>query len=576
MYKRLTYVAVFVVSLHVSLYAADTSKFMTPIIMYLLDGKSLPGTSDRDYFFTPHPTNSSGGSSSSSGSTDPKYTYEYEGMPLYAQSMDKSGYILTSVTDADYNALSLAQKRILADKLLATLYYGMPLQEFESAIASHTFISNIWNMVHTERNNLSAIETRLDDNGNEDQEFYFHTWPSGTKEVSRILARFYVMPYLDRHYVDFWSAYVLTSTIMFSPAYELESSHSPNIDRVYGALVRNQRDDCSIEYLTFLHMTSDDNWRRFRSPEDNGREMMEIYLLDFEDGHVPIAAQALKNWSLNRDNDTLVIALNENTIPLNLFNTTITDGFDFYRELTKSDAFIPGVTARLVDIYFPTYSGAQKQSIVNQIVQSDPQTWQDILLQIVFSHEYLFNSDKPKSAEELFFSQSKKTYFAHRRGFFSYFARALSEMHQAPMKYKLGKYSEVPLDTQSFLNYHKMIREWTMVRYKNSWSWGWHDTELLFDGIFGGYEEEEDPYEMVVQRLVDYLFLSTVSRRATDEERSFFASHFIDDDGEYKYEFELFPTDRDSDPLDDRRNGAITILDYLSRLSELYRYQKVQ
>jgi hypothetical protein len=42
-------------------------------------------------------------------------------------------------------------------------------------------------------------------------------------------------------------------------------------------------DDVGMRYSTYLHMTSSDNWRRFRSPEDNGREMLEIYTLDFND-----------------------------------------------------------------------------------------------------------------------------------------------------------------------------------------------------------------------------------------------------------------------------------------------------
>jgi len=87
-------------------------------------------------------------------------------------------------------------------------------------------------------------------------------------------------------------------------------------------MVRNLQDDSTMAYSTYLHMISSDNWRRFRSPEDNGREMMEIYTLMFDDSKVPIAGKALQNWKLDRDNDTLVIGLNENTQELSLFNTT--------------------------------------------------------------------------------------------------------------------------------------------------------------------------------------------------------------------------------------------------------------
>jgi hypothetical protein len=564
--KSISFIIVSLISLPIVGNAAASPAYMTPIIQYLLDSDTGSSSSN----------NSSEGSSSSSGSNsdDPKYTYEYEGMTLYKMNMPNNAYHLHSLSDSEFYTLTLPQKRVVADKLLATLYFGVPKEAFETMIASSTFMSDIETMITQERNDLSVAEARLNDNGDDDEEFSFSTWPNGTEETSKILARFYVLEYLDKHYIDFWSSYVLTSTIMFSPAYELESSHAPNIARVYGALVRNQRDDCSIAYLTFLHMISDDNWRRFRSPEDNGREMMEIFLQDFNDAHVPIAAQALKNWNLDRDYDTLVIGLDDNTQPLSLFGTTITDGYDFYRELAKSDAFVPAVTSRLVDIYFPTFSNTQKATIVSQIIESDPGTWQDILLQIVFSKEYLFNSDKPKSAEELFYSQSKKSYFQHRRGFFSRFAKALTNMHQAPMKYKLGKYTEVPLDTQSFLTYHKAIREGIMIRYYgNGWSSGWSD-ELVRDEVFNGIFSNNNA--TVIERFVDYLFLTTLSRTATQEEKNFFKSHMLYENGTYKYEFELFPTANGDDPLNDRRNTTVTIMDYLSRLAEFYRFQKVQ
>ncbi len=515
-----------------------------------------------------------GGEDSSSGtntSNDPKYNYEYEGLTLYAPNMSFANYRLASLSDSDFNVLTDAQKRVVADKLLSTLYFGMPRAEMEVLIDSGSFVSTIQTMIKQKTNDLEELEARLNDNGGDDEEFYFSTWPSGTAEVSRILARFYAMEHLDKNYIDYWSAYVLSSTIMFSPAYELASSHAPNIDRVYGALVRNFRDEITAKYSTFLHMISDDNWRRFRSPEDNGREMMEIYLLDFDDSHVPIAGQALKNWKLDRDNDTLVVGMDENTQPLQLFGTTLTNGYDFYRELAKSADFNKGVTGRVVDVYFPTFSPTEKSSIVTSIVSSNPETWQDILLQIVFSKTYLLNSDKPKSAEELFYSLSKKIHFQHRRGFFSTFARTLPEMNQASMKYKLGKYTEVPLDTQSFITYHKFMRENVFIRYNNEWSSGWLDEELIPDDLFEGISSYE--HQQILDTLTDHVFLSAIARTADAEEKAIFRSHMLQDDGTYAYPFRLF---KDDGSLNERRYATITIMDYISRLTQTYRFEKVQ
>ncbi len=501
---------------------------------------------------------------------DDKYGYTYDGMPLYATNMPVDDYKLKALSNTRFNSLSSADQNIIADKLLSTLYFGMPLQEISGLIESGNFITEIRTMISEDKNDHILAENRLNDSGDEG-EFNFNDWAAGAKEVAKILARFYVLEELDKEYVNYWSAYVLTSTIMFSPAYELESSHNPNIERVYSSLVRSFREDTTLEYTTFLHMISDDNWRRFRSPEDNGREMMEIFLQDFDDTKVPVAGQALKNWHLDRDNDTLVIGLDENTEPLELYGDTIVDGFDFYRVLVTSSDFTKEVTGRLVDIYFPTFSTTKKSSIVSNIVASNPDTWQDILLQIVFSERYLLESDKPKSAEELFFSLSKKIHFQHRRGFFSYFSGSLNDMNQASMKYKLGKYVEVPLDTQSFITYHKAMREKVFIRYKNEWSSGWVEELFIPDELFEGipvYEHAE-----MLEHLINYLFMTTLCRPANEDEINLFKSHMLNEDGNYDYPFKIF---KDDGSTSGRRSATIVIMDYISRLVQNYRFEKVQ
>ena len=507
-----------------------------------------------------------GGGGGESAPAETKYTSTYEGLPLYAENMAAASYALTGITDARFNALPEADQRLVADKLLTTLYFGLPLESMEAMIASGTFVSSVREMMDADVNDLATADARLNDG----EDFDFSDWPAGASEIGKILARFYVLESLDKNYVAYWSAYVLASTIMFSPAFELESSHNPNIERIYGALVRGIREEQTMRYSTFLHMISDDNWRRFRSPEDNGREMMEIFLLDFNDKHVPLAGQALKNWHLDRDNDTLVVGLDENRDPVSLFGTTVTNGYDFYRELAKSSEFIPGVTARLVDVYFPTFAASAKKTIVNTLVASNPATWQDLLLQIVFSEKYLFESDRSKSDEELFFSLSKKLHFVHNQNFFNYLAGDLNDMNQASMKYKLGKSVEVPLDSQSFITYHKSIRERVMIRYTTSWAAGWETETLLPDTLFGDFA----PYEQLgmTEHLIDYLFLSTVARYPDAEERQLFIDAMIDDEELFNYPFRLF---RDDGKLDERRNAAVAVLDYLSRLGELYRYAKV-
>ena len=509
-------------------------------------------------------------SSKSPINAEDKYSYMYEGMPLYATNMSVNDYKLKSLSNNKFNSLSSSEQELIADKLLSTLFFGMPREEISNLIETGTFITKIRSMLDKNTNDLVLAEERLNDSGDEG-EFYFNDWAAGAEEVAKILARFYVLEELDKEYANYWSAYILSSTIMFSPAYELESTHNPNIERIYSALVRAFREELTLEYSTFLHMISDDNWRRFRSPEDNGREMMEIFLQDFDDTKVPIAGQALKNWHLDRDNDTLVIGLDENRESLQLYGKTIVDGFDFYRVLVNSSDFTKEVTDRLVDIYFQTFNNTQKASIVSNIVASNPNTWQDILFQIVFSESYLLESDKPKSAEELFFSLSKKIHFKHKRKFFSYFAGNLGDMNQASMKYKLGKYVEVPLDTQSFISYHKVLREDVFIRYKNEWSSGWEEELFIPDKLFEGVSAYE--HSEILERLINFLFMSTLSRPASEQEIELFRGHMLTDEKTYQHPFRIF---KDDGSINERRNATIIIMDYISRLAQNYRFEKVR
>jgi hypothetical protein len=309
--------------------------------------------------------------------------------------------------------------------------------------------------------------------------------------------------------------------------------------------------------------------------------------LDADDTHVPLAGKALQNWKLNTDSDTLEVGLNRNTTPLSLFGTTVYNVDDFYRELAKSNAFTSGVTSRLVDFFFPEKSSTQKASIVNSIVSSKPETWQDILLQILFSEEYLLNNNRAQSAEETFFSLTKKVHFRNRRSTFYYLKEALEDMHQATMKYKLGKLERVPLDTLSFAHYHKNIRENILLQQANpeqddpdSWNYdGWQADFISFDKFT--YNSNSDTESL--KGFVDYLFESTVARKATASEQQLFKEHMIESrDGKqlFRYEFNMFVTYDDLDIQHEEReerkgNIAIIVLDYISRLDLTYRQREV-
>ncbi len=511
-------------------------------------------------------------------SSDPKYDLSYQGLWYYRPEMSHNSYSLTQLGDREFNRLSLADRRKVADKLLSSLFFGYPAPVLDQMLHSGTFLCSIRQRLFSERNNMAEVEEEIRD----EEKFYRDDNSWRPYEAFDILARFYAMDYLDNHFLHNWIAYILTQTIMFSPAYELDSSHYPDISNVYNWLVMDMDDDVGMRYSTYLHMTSVDNWRRFRSPEDNGREMLEIYTLDFDDTHVPMAATTLKNWFLDEDHDTLVVGLNGNTVPQPLFGTSVTTGFEFYRELVKSNGFVSGSVRRLVDFFFTDATDARKQQITELLVSSHPETWEDILVQILFSREYLLNSTRAKSAEELFYSLVRKLDYKHYKYTFYYFFENLDHMHQASMKYKLGKLERVPLDTLSFAYYHKYIREYVLLRavcgdeeenYYDSWNnYGWRPALLGNDR----FSYDENNPEATLRSFITYLFEFLVHRPPDSGEMAMFLDNMLRDDGRYEWSYDFAAVNDSTGCYDRREQTARDVFDYLSRLSELYVYQEVR
>ena len=515
---------------------------------------------------------------------NPKFDLEYKGLTFYHKNLSPQNYALPSLTDSTFNTLSLEKKLLVANKILSTLFFGYPQKELLEKINSSTFLSDIRNGLDEERTDKAWLESYILD---EDYFTQYSRWAE--PQAITILSRFYAMKHLDNYFLKNWIAYILTQTIMFSPAYELESTHTPNIANVYNRIVTFLNEESGMRYITYVHMMSEDNWRRFRSPEDNGREMLEIFTLDMDDSHVPIAGKALQNWKLNTDSDTLEVSLNQNTQPLNLFGTIIVNGDDFYRELVKSSLFTKGVTKRLVDFFFPETSLSKKAHITNTIVSTQPETWQDILLQIIFSEEYLLHSHRAKSAEETFYSLAKKMKFKHRKNTFYSFKESLEKMHQASMKYKLGKLKRVPLDTLSFAYYHKYIREEILLRRSNpdkidiydSWSrQGWDKSFTEFDN----FTYNSNDIETSLDNYINYIFKTIISRKANNLELQFFRNHMIyEEDGEkyFHWAFDMFDTYDDQQRQYEEREEhksyiAYIVLDYISRLDVTYSFSEVK
>ncbi len=461
------------------------------------------------------------------------------------------------LSDAEYDALSARDRYAVVNKIMGTIFKGMAPEEFfdlRNGLSSPTPMDNQNIVSQIEADLLVGInETTYRNRVRQKYEF-----DESTKPVQYQLALLYEVP-ISRNYFELWMAYQLTNTILFSPAVELGTVSYDDAERVFERLVSMIRQGSSIREIVNAHMTSQENWRRFRSPEDNTREMMEIFLHRFNDAEVPLAAQTCQNWSLVKEKINgkyeyrLVIGDDPNTEPVDILGTTIVECRDFYDAVSNHADLIPTIVATIVDLFLRDDTAVDRQRIIDDIVEDGPETFNAIFMNLLFSKEYLVSVERPKSFEELFFASADKIDWYAGRKFFYYLNRpsscsgsgSLNSMKQAAMTYKLGRPAAIPLDTLSFAYYHKAVREKLLIKYK------WDPDRVDVDG----WQESLLSVELTGDDFIDYLFLAVLSRKATAEELSLINAVFAN---------------RGYDRDDRKRQQAMIVLDYLSRLSELY------
>lgn len=526
--------------------------------------------------------------------TDSKLSIVEDNVVKYAPAKSPSSYSLTQLSNSDFNALSDENKYIVADKLLSSLFFSYKYEELKSRVESGSFIADIQEQLLLSLNDMSEIEDEIHNDE--------HYTISDSKPQNVILSRFGAMTELDKVYFNHWMSYILTQTILFSPAAELGTVSAPDAYGVYNRLYYDLAGEKSMRYSSFTHMTSDENWRRFRSPEDNGREMLEIFALDGNDSNVPIAAQALKNWHLSKYTDTLVVTQDRNTKELRtLSNMHFQNGLEFYAALANSPEFTKGVTSRLVDFMFTDSTVEKKSEIVQTIVRSNPEAWADILKQILFSKEYLLHTQRVKSIEELAFPLMKKTSYNSYYRTFDTLTNYMDEMSQPSMKYKLGKLTRVPLDDISFAFYQTYLRNeifrarsldatlsynprsadsdtknsaYIMNDYTNSRRRGVSCKNFMSDENFVSVEGD---YNATNANYVEYVFHAILNRAPTQDESQMLVTHISTS---YYYKNLLY------DRAEEDYNTYVhyeakhlinyLVFEYMIRLDELYFFKEVE
>ncbi len=384
----------------------------------------------------------------------------------------------------------------------------------------------------------------------------FYQFDTNSKPLQYPLTTLYEMP-LSSDYFNFWIGYILANTILFSPAVELDSVEALDAQRVYHRLVTLLDEGKSISEIAYEHMLSQENWRRFRSPEDNTREMMEIFLGRFMDEEVPKAAKACQNWYLSDDSQDyqLIKTFNVNETAQSLLDTQLTTCEEFYRRVSTHPSLLPRVIGILVDYFYDGASDEAKASIVNRLVAQGYTHFKPLFLDIIFSESYLLETERPKKYEELFLGLGQSIRWKANYNFFRYLNRdpsssnqaTLMDMNQASMRYKLGRNGSVPLDSLSFSYVHNSVRDSLFFDrktnefsdYDGGWQAGFIDIVLAEGSDF-----------------IDYVFVSLLGRVATEDEKTTLNEVFVSQGEE-----------------EDELAQTLIMMDYISRLTELYYFK---
>ena len=146
--------------------------------------------------------------------SDPKYALSYKGLTFYYQGLTPSQYKLDQLTNDEFNTLGSAQKLQVANKLLSTLFFGYPQKELQAKIDSDNFINGVRSGLEEDKTDKAWLENYILDE-NKFRQYSSYNEP----QAINILSRFYAMKNLDSYFFKNWVAYILTQTIMFSPAY---------------------------------------------------------------------------------------------------------------------------------------------------------------------------------------------------------------------------------------------------------------------------------------------------------------------------------------------------------------------
>lgn len=563
-------------------------------------------------------------------------------------SGDQGGSVLSysfTLTQKEFDALSADDQFMVANKVLSTMYRGMPADEFfdltqgfEAPVVQYTnFIERTQRALTTPLKDSEIKSLNKDIFGVEDNietEDVDESIPARFTSIDNnephqiFMARAHTYPLSENQMVQ-WMSFFLANTIMFSPAREMDSTNTQDIDRVLGYLNGALSDGLTMREVVrgWLHNLT--RWRVSRSPENHALEMFELYLGVFNDTpeeqqNTINGGKACSQWYLT-DNDADYQLLKDNTQdgiaePVKVFGQYIYDCDDLYGVVAGHPLFIPRMVEVISNYFLDGMSTQKKQDIVQKIVATNPETFQDVFMAVMFSKAFLLESERPKSFEENAFNFLHAMHWTPRSGSGDLGTRVLDNVYDssgngrtvgvhnmgmAAMDYKIGRTPFLPMDVLSFATYHKAIRESVLLNNrafdgcshpgrKYEGCYNIREDEKLEGYIPFQYEGEAGAFyrqgtedlkpeleNLTAIEFIDFIFMTALGRRADATERAAFLEEASQDNRYYIKEdddgvLQLRPTTQSDEIWENRTDDfAEIMLDYISRLPEFYYYKSV-
>jgi hypothetical protein len=539
------------------------------------------------------------------------------GTPEANSGFNVSGFA-APLSQAEFNSLPPEQQYQVASKLYGTLFRGISAEDFFDLSAgtdnltpkSNTFLVDTRKALETTLivDELRAADTLIegfDSEGNPNEADAKYAFDDDTdadeneKAMQLPLARIKEYPISRDMYVQ-WMAYFLSNTIMYSPAVEMESTNTVDAQNMYRFLTTNIREGNSVRQMVRSNLPSLARWRVSRSSENHALEAYELYLGLFETEEDSVKGGiACKDFYLTDEDSGYVISTTNipNIEPQLVLDTYfITTCDDLYDVISGHPLIMPRAVEVLTNYIFSGRSREDRVNIINSIVSSGAETYEDIFTAMIFSKEYLLNTERPRSFEEslmplldsLKWNPGADPTDSAGKSIFEYMASGttgppnnrnnimyLGNKGWHSMSLKIGRLPDVPLDALSFANYHKAVREELLVDARH-----YGGSQPGIPGLlYNGEGNDDDDLREVVSQLsltdyIHFLFLNTMQRKAsTDEIAGLIAIY----DG-----LSLLETDIDGNQVirpstsDNRHdNIAVITFDYISRLPEFYYFRAI-